>query len=51
MLDAQHMASASTTTKWNAIDAQVQQFYDATNMQDKLWDARLIANVHTTNAH
>ena len=51
MLDAQHMASASTTTKWDAIDAQVQQYYDTSNMQDKLWDARLIANMHTAGAH
>ena len=51
MLDAQHMASASTTTKWDAIDAQVQQYYDTSNMQDKLWDARLVANMHTAGAH
>ena len=42
MLDAQHMATANTTTRWGAVDAQVQQYYARTDMRDKLWDARLI---------
>ena len=42
MLDADHMASASTATRWDALEAQLREYYNNTAMQDKLWDARLM---------
>ena len=44
MLDAHHMADAATSTKWEAIDAQVRTYYERTHIQQQLWDASLMVS-------
>ena len=44
MLDAGHMATATTSTNWDSLETQIRDYYNNTAMQDKLWDASLMAN-------
>ena len=45
VLDAMHMATSETTTKWDAIAEQVRTYYEKTNTKDQLWDTKLMLNM------
>ena len=42
VMDATHMARASTTTRWSDLEAQLHHYYANAPTADRLWDASIM---------